>query len=198
MTTMQKISFLSYFTVLTVITAFGIFSLSATTQAQTNINAQTLSFSNEEFTDLLIRSLENDQNGLLLLSVSDSFTANINAETLSLSAVINLNKLEKISLETRQNIERFDKLFFFLDGENLNLTVIGEPVVRNGLIGIKDSFSVKIGPLPLPNNALRQFGVQVERANTTNLKLKDIIVQSIELEEGSITLDTIDLDNPKN
>ena len=195
---MQKISFLSYFTVLTVITAFGIFSLSATTQAQTNINAQTLSFSNEEFTDLLIRSLENDQNGLLLLSVSDSFTANINAETLSLSAVINLNKLEKISLETRQNIERFDKLFFFLDGENLNLTVIGEPVVRNGLIGIKDSFSVKIGPLPLPNNALRQFGVQVERANTTNLKLKDIIVQSIELEEGSITLDTIDLDNPKN
>lgn len=194
---MQKISFSFYLAVLVITTAFGTSPLVSTTQAQTKIKAQALSLSNAEFTNLLIRSLEDDQNGMLLLSVSDSFTANINAETLSLSAVINLNKLEKISLEARQNIERFDSFFFFLDGENLNLTVIGEPVVRNGLVGIKDNFSVKIGPLPLSNGALRQFGIQVERANTTNLKLKDIVAQSIELKEGSITVNTINAEQQK-
>jgi len=185
---MQRNFFSISFVIFSALLVASLWSSVAVSQVQTSSEKKSLSFSNAEFTDLLIRSLRNDPNGALLLSVSDSISAEINEANLSLSAVINLNKLEKISPEARQTIENFNGFLFFLDREKLNLTVIGEPEVRNGLVGIRDNFSIELGPLPIANSVLRQFGVQVEQANVTNLKLENIVAQSIKIQEGLLVL----------
>ena len=162
------------------------FAFSFSSQAQADENTQALS--NSEFTDLLKRSFKSNKNGQLLLSVSDVFVATVNADNVSFAAIINLDKLAEVSPEARQNIERFDSFLFFLDREQLTLTIIGEPVVRNGLFGLRDNFSIKLGPIPVSNATLRQLGLEVEKANITNLKLDGITLESIHLEQGAIHL----------
>jgi len=151
-----------------------------------------LSLNNDEFSDLLIRSFAQDKNGALLLSVSESISVQVLPHQITLSAIINLNKVEKIDPDARKNIEKINGFLLFLDRENLAITVHGQPVLRNGLIGIRDTFSIELGPLPVSNNTLRQLGVPVQKANVTNLKLDGMTVKSIRLTEGLVTLKVLD------
>ncbi len=150
-------------------------------------------YSEQEFKDLLLASLENDANGQLLLSVTDSIDVKLLPTHVEFATVINLDKVEKISPEARASVEKFNAFFLFLDKNKLNLKVIGEPVVRNGLVGIRDNFSIELGVIPLSNNALRQLGLEVERANTTSLRLNELHINSIILDEGQVNLDAVAL-----
>ena len=162
------------------------------TPANTQLNT---SLSEAQFNDLFIASLKNDPNGRQLLSVSDSLNIELYSSHIELSAIINLDKVEQISPEARANVERFDSFFLFLDKNRLNLKVIGEPVTRNGLVGIRDNFSIQFGPIPLSNDTLRQLGLDVAQANTTNLQLEGLHVHDIQLSEGYVDLATSPINN---
>ena len=151
-----------------------------------------MNFTDDEFTELLIRSFAQDKNGALLLSVSELITAQVQPDKITLTAVINLNKVEQVSPEARKNIEKVNGFLLFLDRENLELTVHAQPVLRNGLLGIRDTFSIELGPLPVSNYTLRQLGVPVQKAKVTNLKLDGITAKSIRLAEGLVTLTVMD------
>jgi len=153
------------------------------------------SLSESQFNDLFIASLKNDPNGQQLLSVSDSLNIELYSSHIELSAIINLDKVEQISPEARANVERFDSFFIFLDKNRLNLKVIGEPVTRNGLVGIRDNFSIQFGPIPLSNDTLRQLGLDVAQANTTSLQLEGLHVHDIQLSEGHVDLATSPINN---
>ena len=144
-----------------------------------------------EFNELLIASLTNDANGQQLLALTD----NINTKTfdgyVELAGIVNLDKVEKINPQARQSFEQFDRFLFFLDKNRLNITVTAIPVVRNGLIGIKDNFTIELGPIPISNQALRQLGVQVAQVNHTNLKLNGLTLKSIQLGTGKVILESI-------
>ena len=153
------------------------------------------SLSEAEFNTLFLESLANDENGQLLLSVSDSLSAELHSSHVEFSAVINLDKVEQISPEARASVEKFDSFFLFLDKNRLNVKVIGEPVTRNGLVGIKDNFSIELGPIPLSNGTLRQLGLDVAQANTTNLQLNNLYVHAMKLLEGHVDLATSSVTN---
>ena len=148
------------------------------------------SLSEAEFNELFLTSLANDFNGVKLLSVSDAVDAKLFADRIEVSAVINLEKVERLSPKARATVEKFDTLFFFLDKNQMNIKVIGEPIARNGSLGIRDNFSVELGPIPLSNDMLRQFGLEVQRANHTNLRLKDLYTHAIKLSDGRADLAT--------
>lgn len=154
-------------------------------------DATDLTLSDVEFTELFIRSLAEDQNGALLLSVSESIKVNISPSYMTFTGIIDLEKVAQINQQARQNIERLDSFLFFLDHHRLTLTVIAQPVVRNGLVGVRDNFSIMLGPLPVSNDTLRQLGVPVQNANVTNLKLKEIQIQKIILNQGQLTLSLV-------
>lgn len=155
-----------------------------------NFNTQ---LSEAEFNELFLASLQNDKNGQLLLSVSDSLSAQLHPTHVEFSAVINLDKVEKISPEARASVEKFDSFFLFLDKNQLNLKVFAEPVSRNGLVGVKENFSIQLGPIPLSNDTLRQLGLDVAQANNTNLRLTNLDVHAIELLQGEVNLSTSEL-----
>ena len=155
-----------------------------------NFNTQ---LSEAEFNELFLASLQNDKNGQLLLSVSDSLSAELHPTHVEFSAVINLDKVEKISPEARASVEKFDSFFLFLDKNQLNLKVFAEPVSRNGLVGVKENFSIQLGPIPLSNDTLRQLGLDVAQANNTNLRLTNLDVHAIELLQGEVNLSTSEL-----
>jgi len=64
------------------------------------------SLSEAEFNTLFLESLANDENGQLLLSVSDSLSAKLHSSHVEFSAVINLDKVEQISPEARASVEK--------------------------------------------------------------------------------------------
>jgi len=152
------------------------------------VNQQGLLLSEFEFNQLLVASLANDFNGKQLLEVADSVSTKIHETYVEISALINLDKVEKVNPQARQSIERFENFLFFLDKNNLKVTVFVQPIINNGLIGVRDNFSLKLGPIPLSNDSLRQLGVQVEQVNSTYLKLNNIVLRSLQLNAGSILI----------
>lgn len=150
-----------------------------------------LTLSETEFNALLLASLKSDADGRKLLSVSDGIHATIHRDKIELGAVINLDKVEKINPKARKAIEKADNFLLFLDDSRVALTVFGTPVARNGQIGIKDDFHIKVGALPISNDTLKKLGAHVERANTSNLKLKYVRVQSISLNKGEIVMQVL-------
>ena len=139
-----------------------------------------------EFNGLFLASLKNTEDGRTLLAVSDAINAQLRHGEIELGAVINLDKVEKINPKARKSIEKVNRIFPFLQDSRVAVTVFGTPVVRNGQIGIKDDFHIKVGAIPISNDALRQLGAKVERANTSNLKLRNIRVKSVLTQEGQI------------
>ena len=146
------------------------------------------SLTEAEFNELFLTSLANDFNGVKLLSVSDAIDVKLFADRIEVSAIIKLEKVERLSPKARATVEKFDTLFFFLDKNQMNIKVIGEPVARNGSLGIRDNFSVELGPIPLSNDMLRQFGLDVQRVNHKNLRLKGLYTHAIRLSEGRADL----------
>jgi len=130
----------------------------------------------DEFNLLLLASLKTSDDGRKLLAVSDAVNAKLTDGQIEIGAVINLDKVEKIDAKARKAVER------------VSVSVIGRPVARNGEIAIKDDFSAKVGAIPISNNALRQLGAKVERANSTSLALKNLSVKSIDVQDGQVTL----------
>ena len=145
--------------------------------------------SEAEFNALFLASLEADERGRLLLSVSDGLKVVLNEGEVEISAVINMDKVEQIDPQAREVVESINAIFPFLDNSTMSVSVFGEPVARNGQIGIKDTFSAKIGILPLPNGALRSIGIDVDRANTENLSLENLTINSVTLTQGQISFE---------
>ena len=146
-----------------------------------------VSFDETEFNALLIASLKLHEDGQKLLQVSDGVRAILHEDEIEIAAVINLDKVEKIDPKARKAVERFDKFFFFLDDARLAISVYGTPVVRNGSIAIKDDFHIKVGAIPISNSTLRQLGIEVERANDSELVLQLLNLSSVTLEKGNIS-----------
>lgn len=144
--------------------------------------------SEDEFNLLLLASLKANKDGRKLLSVSDAVHAKLSDGEITVGAVINLDKVEKVDAKARKAVEKVTSIFPFLNSSRLSVSVTGEPVARNGEIAIRDNFSAKIGAIPISNSALRQLGAKVERANSTSLALKNLSIQSIDVEDGQITL----------
>ena len=147
-----------------------------------------LSLNETEFNALLLASLQADEDGRKLLAVSDAINATITDSGIELGAVINLNKVEKISASARRNVENVNKIFPFLDQSRVAVALIATPVARNGRLGIKDDFSMRVGAIPISNDSLRQLGADVERANYESLDLKYLSVNSITLNDGELLL----------
>ena len=146
-----------------------------------------VSFDETDFNALLIASLKLHEDGQKLLQVSDGVRAILHEDEIEIAAVINLDKVEKIDPKARKAVERFDKFFFFLDDARLAISVYGTPVVRNGSIAIKDDFHIKVGAIPISNSTLRQLGIEVERANDSELVLQLLNLSSVTLEKGNIS-----------
>lgn len=147
-----------------------------------------LELSEAEFNALFLASLKLDEDGRKLLAVSDGVNAIMHHDHIELGAIINLDKVEEINPKARKAVEKVNRIFPFLKDSRVALTVFGTPVVRNGQIGIKDDFHIKVGAIPISNDSLRQLGAKVERANTSNLSLRYLTVNSVGLEPGKITL----------
>lgn len=143
-------------------------------------------FDETEFNAILLASLKSSDDGKKLLSVSDAVKAFLHDDEIELTAIINLDKLEKIEPKAREAVEKFDRIFPFLNDSRVALTVYGTPVARNGNIAIKDDFHIKVGAIPISNASLKSLGAKVERANSTDLPLKYLSVQSIGLLDGQI------------
>ena len=144
-------------------------------------------FNETEFNALLLASLKLNADGQQLLQVSDGIHASLNKDEVEIATVINLDKVEQINPQAREAVESFDKFFFFLDGSRLAVSVYGTPVVRNGRLAIKDDFHIKVGAIPISNSTLKQLGVEVERANESELALRLLTLSSVTLEEGKIS-----------
>ncbi|MEO0368029.1 MAG: hypothetical protein AAF197_04495 [Pseudomonadota bacterium] len=141
-----------------------------------------------EFNALLMASLRADKDGQKLLAVSDAVNATIHPTGIEIGAVINLNKVEKIDARARETVEKVNQIFPFLNKSRVAVALIGMPVARNGELGVKDDFSVKVGAIPISNDSLRQLGANVERANYESLDLKYLRVKSVSLRDGEIEL----------
>lgn len=147
-----------------------------------------VTFSEAEFNAIMLASLKADEDGQKLLAVSDAVKAFINKDQLELSAIINLDKVEKIDPKARKAVEKLDRIFPFLNDSRVALTVYGTPIVRNGNLAIKDDFHIKVGAIPISNSSLRQLGAKVERANTIDLPLKYLTISNITLVDGQVEL----------
>ena len=123
-----------------------------------------------------------------LLAVSDAVNANITENGIELAAVINLDKVEKIDANARRGVEKVNRMFPFLNDSRVAVAIIGTPIARNGRLGIKDDFSLRVGAIPISNSSLRQLGADVERANRESLDLKYLSVNSVTLRNGEIEL----------
>ncbi len=143
-------------------------------------------FNEAEFNAILLASLKVNEDGRRLLQVSDGIHATLNDQEIEIAAVINLDKVEQVSPDARKAVERFDRLFFFLDESRLALSVYGTPVIRQGQLGIKDDFHIKVGAIPISNSTLKQLGVEVERANEANLALRLLSLKSVQMNQGEI------------
>lgn len=147
-----------------------------------------ITFSDADFNAILLASLKDDEDGQKLLAVSDAVKVFIHEEHIELTAIINLDKVEKVDPKVRKAIERFDRIFPFLENSRVALTVYGTPTVRNGNLAIKDDFHIKVGAIPISNDSLRQLGAKVERANTIDLPIKFLTIQSVFLLKDHIEL----------
>lgn len=147
-----------------------------------------LELSETEFNALFLASLKLDEDGRKLLAVSDGVNAIMHDDHIELGAIINLDKVEEINPKARRSVEKVNRIFPFLKDSRVAVTVFGTPVARDGKIGIQDDFHIKVGAIPISNDSLRQLGAKVERANTSNLNLRYLSVNSIGLEKGKITL----------
>ena len=147
-----------------------------------------VTFSEIEFNAIMLASLKADEDGRKLLAVSDAVKAFIKKDQLEISAIINLDKVEKIDPKARQAVEKFDRLFPFLNESRMAISVYGTPIARNGNLAIKDDFHIKVGAIPISNSALRQLGAKVERANTSDLPIKYLSVRGVTLKDGEIEL----------
>jgi hypothetical protein len=150
-----------------------------------------VTFSEAEFNAIMLASLKSDEDGRKLLQVSDAVKAFINKDQLELSAIINLDKVEKIDPKARKAVEKLDRIFPFLNDSRVALTVYGTPIVRNGNLALKDDFHIKVGAIPISNSSLRQLGAKVERANTTDLPIKYLSISDITLNDGEIELSVL-------
>lgn len=147
-----------------------------------------LTLTDAELNALVIAALKADEDGRRVLEVSDAIRTHVTSDGLELGAVINLNKVERINPKARKAVEKVNKIFPFLDQSRLAVTLIATPVARNGMLGIKDDFSLRLGAIPISNSSLRQLGAKVERANKEHLDLRILQVNSVRTTTGQLLL----------
>ena len=128
------------------------------------------------------------RDGRKLLKVSDGVRAFLRDGEIEVSAVINLNKLERVEPKARRALEKFDQLFWVIEDGRIALSLFGTPVARRGGIGIKDTFHVKIGAIAFSNDTLRSLKVPVERANEAELAIRYLSLKSVRVAPQEIQL----------
>jgi len=148
-------------------------------------------FDEMEFNAILLASLKDDKNGRKLLSVSDAVRAFIKDDHLKITAIVNLDKLEKVEPKARKAIEKFDRFFPFLKDSRVALSIYVTPIARKNKLAIKDDFHIKLGAIPISNDSLRALGAKLDRVNSTEMAVKYLSIKSIKLDEEKITLDVL-------
>lgn len=148
-----------------------------------------LTLSEVEFNALLISSLQSSQDGRRVLAVSDAVKANLNDGEVEVGAVIDLEKVAKISQKARDAVDKLNKALPLLDQSKMFLSVAGQPIARNGEIAFDENFSVKIGAIPISSKLLEQMGVPVHKATESSLPLQYITIKSIALTEDEVVLE---------
>jgi len=120
----------------------------------TDVLDGSVAFDETEFNAVFLASLKSNKDGKKLLAVSDAVKAFIHDDEIELTAVINLEKLELVEPKARKAIEKFDRIFPFLNDSRVALTVYGTPVARDGKVAIRDDFHIKVGAIPISNDSL--------------------------------------------
>ncbi len=143
-------------------------------------------FSESEFNAMVMASLKSDEDGRKLLQVSDGVRAFLHRNEVELSAVINLNKLGKLEPKAREAVEKFDKIFWIIEDGRVAISVFGEPVVRRGGLGLKDTLRLKVGEMDFSNDTLRSLNVPVEKANQTQLAIDYLTLKSVNVSDDAI------------
>lgn len=145
-----------------------------------------VSFNEEEFNALLLAGLKSDPDGRKLLSVSDGIRAFLHNGEVELSAVINLNKLAKVEPKAKEAIDKFNKLFWVVEGDRMAVTVFGVPTIRKGGLGVTESFRAKVGEIAFSNDTLRSLKVPVEQARTTYVEMDFLHLKSVKVSPNKI------------
>lgn len=145
-----------------------------------------VAFDEDEFNALLMVSLKADADGRKLLSVSDGVRAFLRDGEIEISAVINMNKLEKVEPKARSFVDKFDKLFWIIEDGRIAVSLYGTPVVRRGGIGVQTDFHVKVGEIAFSNDTLRSLKVPVERAKRTQIAVKYLTLKSVNVKHQKI------------
>lgn len=155
-------------------------------QKSLDILSGEVAFNEAEFNALFLASLKADPDGRRLLNVSDGVRAFLRNGEVELSAVINLNKLEQSEPKAREAVEKFDRIFWIVEEGRVAVTVFGTPEVRQGGIGVKDTFRAKVGEIAFSNETLRSLKVPVERANETQLAIDFLRLRSVNVKPNKI------------
>ncbi len=145
-----------------------------------------VSFTEAEFNALVLASLQSDPDGRKLLQVSDGVRAILHPNELELSAVINLKKLGDLEPKARDAVQKFDKLFWIIQDDRVAVSVFGQPVIRSGGLGLKDTFRAKVGEMDFSNDTLRSLKVPVEKANQTKLSIDYLTLKSVTVDSSNI------------
>ncbi len=155
-------------------------------QKSLDILRGSVAFTEDEFNTLFLASLKADPDGRKLLQVSDGIRAFLRDGEVEISAVINLNKLAKVEPKAKEALDKFNRLFWVVEDDRVAVTVVGEPVVRNGGLGVKQSFYAKVGEIPFSNETLRSLNVPVEQARTTYLEMDFLRLKSVSVSADKI------------
>jgi len=147
-----------------------------------------LTLSETEFNALLLSGLQSSTEGRQLLNVSDAVNAQLRDGELEIGAILDLNKVAALDARARQAVEELTSALPFLDQSKIHLSVVGEPVARNGEISFSENFSIKVGSIPIPSSLLAEFGVPVGKASQTSFPLKYMTVRSIDLQDEQVVL----------
>ncbi|GAA6136289.1 hypothetical protein NBRC116583_00360 [Arenicella sp. 4NH20-0111] len=145
-----------------------------------------VSFTEKEFNAMFLASLKADADGRKLLAVSDGIKVFLNEGEVAVTAVINLDKLAKVEPKAREAVEKFDRLFWVIEGNRIAVTVFGKPVVHNGGLAVDNMFHAKIGEISFSNDTLRQLKVPVEKAQNTYLDLQYLSLKEVTVKSNQI------------
>jgi len=144
--------------------------------------------SEDEFNAVLQASLAGHEDGRRLLRVSDVVRARLSPNELEIGAVINLAKVRREEPKAREAIEEALAVLPFDVGESVFVALRGEPVARNGQLGVKENISVQLGAIPLSAGFLKSLGVPTERIEQESIPLRLLNLKSVQVEQGQIRL----------
>ena len=147
-----------------------------------------LRLNEEEFNALVLTSLVADDDGRLLLSVSDALKTHVDQSNLEIGSVVNLNELKAQHQDLVEKAPELVELMTILNQDKVYLAIKGQPLAINGELALAENLSLKIGSLSIPNSLLGVLGMSVEKLQQQTIKLKNLFIKDIELTDKQIDM----------